>query len=260
MLKFFRKIIPDPCRHSAWLNYILLSVLLLQSSQPLLFAQTQPEEDRADYNELYKFVLDKYGIDQILANGVLYTEMYLRKEGHQFLDEDRLYTGNLVLRGKEYVGLEMKYDICNQQLIVFIKTNSIHQGIIPPHDFISAFSLEGKYFHKEDFRGEPEFYQVVFDTDKLKCLYHWSKQTMETAGNENYKYFHYEFTASKKRSFLYINGSFEPYKKNRSFIDLFPEDIRNRIGHFMKANTIKVTRCSDEQMVDLMTYCYTLLK
>jgi hypothetical protein len=259
MFENFRKLILNPGSHRVVLNYILLSVFLFQSTQPLLFAQAKPETDRADYNELYNFVRDKYGFDQVLLNGVIYKDMYWRKEGHQFLGEDRLYTGNLVFRGKEYEGLEMKYDICNQQLIVFITPGSLQHGIIPPHDFISTFRLEGRYFSKKDFQGEPQFYQVVFDTDKLKCLYHWSKKTMETAGSENYSYFHYEFTASNKRSFLYLNGSFEPYKKNRSFIELFPEDIRSSIRHFLKANRIKVSGSSDERMFELMTYCSTLL-
>lgn len=260
MFESFRKIILNFGRYRPIQNYVIVCILLLQSTQALLYAQTQPEKDPAGYNELSEFVRDKYGFDQVLVNGVVYSDIYWKKQGHQFLGEDRLYTGNLVFRGKEYEGLVMKYDICNQQLILFIKTNSLQQGIIPPDDFISAFSLEGRYFSKHDFQGEPQYYQAVFDTDKLKCLYHWSKQKMETAGSENYKYFYYEFSASKKRSFLYINGSFEPYKKNGSFIDLFPEDIRTGIGHFMKANRIKVSRCSDERMFELMTYCNTLLK
>lgn len=246
--------------HRTLLSSILFCVLLFQVTQPLLFAQTQPGKELSDYSELSRFVLDKYGSDQVLANGVIYTDLYWKKEGHQFLGEDRLYTGNLVFRQKEYKGLEMKYDICNQQLIVYIMTNPLHEGIILPQDFISSFSLDGRSFINSDFQGEPGYYQVVYDTGKLKCLYHWSKTVMETAGSGNYKYFHYEFTASKQRSFLYINGSFEPYKKNRSFIDLFPEDIRAGIGHYMKANHMKVSKISDESMCELMTYCNSLLK
>lgn len=238
----------------------MMCIVLFMSAQSLLNAQAKSDKEPADFTELYKYVSDRYGPDQVLVNGILYTDIYWKKEGHQFLGDDRVYTGNLVFRGAEYKGLGMKYDICNQQLIVFINNNPLQQGIIPPPDFISAFSLEERQFSKNDFQGEPQYYQVVFDNDELKCLYHWSKQTMETAGSGNYRFFHYEFTASKKRSFLYINGSFEPYRKNRSFIDLFPGDTRPAIGHFMKANRIKVKKSSDQKMVELMTYCSTLIK
>lgn len=260
MFESVRKIILCPVRHCTLHNCVIAVVLLFLSADPLLNAQTQPDRGQADFDQLYEFILDKYGFDQVLVNGVVYADKYWKKQGHQFLGEDRPYTGNLFFRGKEYKGLEMKYDICNQQLIVFLRTSSIQQGIIPPDDFISAFTLEGRSFSKMEFQGEPRYYQVVFDSDNLKCLYHWSKETMETAGSENYKYFHYEFSDDKKKSFLNINGSFGPYKRNSSFIDLFPEDIRPGIRHFMKENRIKVTRCNDEGMIELMTYCSTLLK
>jgi len=254
-----RKMILCPIRYFALHNYVIAFVFLL-SAESLLIAQTKPEAMQADFDQLYEFVLDKYGFDQVLVNGAIYTDIYWKKQGHQFFGEDRPYTGNLFFRGKEYKGQEMKYDICNQQLIVLISNGTLQQGIIPPHDFISAFTLEGRSFSKMDFQGEPRYYQVVFDSDNLKCLYHWSKETIETAGSENYKYFHNEFSAEKKKSFLSMNGSFGPYKRNSSFIDLFPENIRPVIRHFIKANRIKVSRCSDERMIELMTYCSTLLK
>lgn len=241
------------------IKYLLLIVLMMQSFQPALNAQARLKKDRADYNELYRFVLDKYGFDQVLANGVVYKDMYWKKEGHQFLGEDRPYAGNLVFRGKEYKGLEMKYDICNQQIIVFVKHNYLQVGIVPPDDFISTFSLEDKSFSKYDFSGEPLYYQVVFDSDKAKCLYHWSKQALETASGGNYKYYHYEFTDSKRKSYLYLNGSFELYRNNRSFRDLFPQDIKTRIWQYLKANHINVLKSSDEKMTELMTYCNSLL-
>ena len=260
MFESVRKIILCPVRHCNLNNCVIAGVLLFLSAEPLLNAQTNTDTGQADFDQLYEFVLDKYGMDQVLVNGVVYSDIYWKKQGHQFLGEDRPYSGKLFFRGKEYEGLEMKYDICNQQLIVFLRTSSLQQGIIPPHDFISAFTLDGRSFSKMDFGGEPRYYQVVFDSDNLKCLYHWSKETMETAGSENYKYFHYEFSADKKKSYLFLNGSFGPYKRNSSFIDLFPEDIRPAIRQFIKANRIQVSRCSDERMIELMSYCNTLFR
>jgi hypothetical protein len=242
-----------------FIKYILFLVLMMQSFQPSLFSQAQLKKDRTDYNELYKFILDKYGFDQVLANGVVYTDIYWKKEGHQFFMEDRPYTGNLVFRGKEYRGLEMKYDICNQQIIVFIRHRYLQEGIVPPQDFISAFNLEGTYFSKYDFQGEPRFYQVVFDSDKLKCLYHWSKQALETASGGNYKYYHFEFTDSKRKSYLNIDGSFELYRNNKTFTGLFPKDIKSNVRHYMKVNHINVSKSTDQKMFELLNYCTSLL-
>jgi hypothetical protein len=242
----------------------LLKYLLQFALVPVLFhspisAQTRSNKDRIDYNELYRFVLDKYGFDQVLANGIIYIDKYWKKEGHQFFLEDRLYKGNLVFKGREYQGLEMKYDIVNQQLIVFIRHNFLQQGIVPPHDFISAFNLEETYFSKYEIDGEPRFYQVVFDSDKLKCLYNWSKQALETASSGNYEYYHFEFTGSKRKSYLNIEGSFELYRNNKTFTALFPNDMQSSLRHYMKVNHINVSKCTDEKMIELLKYCTSLL-
>jgi hypothetical protein len=236
-----------------------LFLLLGQHGFSTISAQIRPVAAPADYGELQKFVLDRYGVDQVLVNGVIYTDKYWRKEGHQFLGDDRLYTGNLIFRGKKYEELGLKYDICSQQLIVFINNNPIQEGIIPPHDFISAFSLEERAFIKLEFQGEPQYFQVVFDSENLKCLYHWSKKVMETAGRGNYRFYHHEFSGSKRQSYLLINGSYVPYRNNRTFIGLFPQHLRTRIGQFMKTNHIKVSGSSDGQMFELMKFCNSIL-
>lgn len=241
------------------LKYLLLPILLSEVFFSPLSAQTQVKKDGIDFNELYKFVLEKYGFDQVLANGILFTDKYWKKEGHQFLGEDRLYSGKLVFRGKVYEGMEMKYDIVNQQLIVFIRNNLLQQGIVPPHDFISGFSLEGRSFSKYDFQGEPRFYQVVYDSDKLKCLYHWSKQALETASSGNYKYYHFEFTENKRKSYLNTEGSFGLYRNKKTFISLFPHDMQSSIRHYMKVNHVNVSKTTDEKMIELLKYCNSLL-
>ncbi len=247
-------------RHGALLTCIALFILLFQLEYSALSAQTRAENVSADYSELSRFVLDRYGVDQVLANGVIYTDTYWRKEGHQFLGEDRIYTGDIVLRGKKYEGLGMKYDICNRQLIIFLNTDPPREGIIPPHDFISAFSLDGKHFRKLEFAGEPQFFQVVFESENLKCLYIWSKKVMETAGRGNYKFYHYEFSGSRRQGYLLINGSFEPYRNNRTFTVLFPQHLRTGISRYMKTNRMKVSGSSDEQMSELMKYCNSIIQ
>ena len=41
-----------------------------------------------------------------------------------FYMKDQLYNGTLVYKGKVYKGVEMKYDIYDQQLILSIKNNN----------------------------------------------------------------------------------------------------------------------------------------
>jgi hypothetical protein len=235
--------------------HIILSLFIL-SFNPSLFAQVQYHVTGTDYNKLCKSVIDEYGFDQVLVNGVLYDEQYLNKIGHQFFLENRLYKGILVYRGKEYKGIEMKYDIYNQNLILFLQYNNSIVRIVPSNDFISAFSIGDIIFSKYNFQGEPRFYQVVFDGDKIKCLYYWSKEKYEYVNNS--KYISYLFVYREKKKFLILKDKFLAYKNNRSFMEIFPDEIRSRVKKYLSDNHIKVAKSSDEIIYGLFTYCDTL--
>ena len=158
------------------MKFLLASLLLVIMFQLPVVAQEQSDETRTDYNKLYKSFIDEYGFDQVLVNGILYEDKYWKKTGHQFLLNDQFNIGTLVYREKKYEGVEMKYDIYDQQLILSIINNNSIVRFVPQNDFISAFSLGDKFFSKYNFQNEPRYYQVVFETEKLKCLYYWFKE------------------------------------------------------------------------------------
>jgi hypothetical protein len=220
-------------------------------------AQEQSKETRTDYNRLYKSFIDEYGFDQVLVNGILYEDKYWKKTGHQFLLNDHFNKGTLVYREKQYKGVDMMYDIYDQQLILSVVNNNSIILFVPHNDFISAFSLGDKIFSKYNFQNEPRFYQVVFETEKLKCLYYWFKEK-HLSEKLNYSGYN-EFSESEKEKYLTLEGSFKQYKNNRSFTGLFPVEIRAHVKKYINNNHINVAKSSDEKIKELLSYCNSLL-
>jgi hypothetical protein len=239
------------------MKFLLASLLLAIMFQLPVVAQEQSNETRTDYNKLYKSIIDEYGFDQVLVNGILYEDNYRKKIGHQFLLNDQFNIGSLVYREKQYKGVEMKYDIYDQQLILSVINNNSIVWFVPQNDFISAFSLGDKFFSKYNFQNEPRFYQVVFETEKLKCLYYWFKEKHDS--NKSNYFGYNEFTESEKEKFLTLDGSFKKYKNNRSFTELFPVEIRTLVKEYLKNDHINVARSSDEKIKELLSYCNSLL-
>jgi hypothetical protein len=239
------------------MKYLFVLSLFVLSFHPNVFAQALPHDASTDYNKLYKAVTEEYGFDQVLVNGIFYQDKYWNKVGHPFFLEDQLYKGTLLFRGKEYKSIEMKFDIYNQQLILYIQNNNSVVWIVPPNDFISAFSLGDKFFSKYNFGGEPRFFQVISDTEKIKCLYYWYKKMHESY--ENGRYITYEFFDSEKKSYLMLNGSFLIYRNNRSFIETLPGEIVAQVRKYIKSNHIRVNKSSDKEISELIVYCNSLL-
>ncbi len=237
---------------------LLISLLFLLYPCLSSFAQEHsPDAKDCNWNELYKSVVNEYGFDQVLVNGIHYEDGYWGKVGHPFLFEDQLYKGTLMFRGREYKGVDIKYDIYKQQVILFIMQNNSIAWIIPPNDFISAFSLGDKLFVKRTFQGVPRFYQVVFDTEELKCLYYWSKSRF---GSDHLRdYYSFRFTDSNRKTYLIVDDVLKKYSNNSSFISLFPQESQVQIRKYIKNNKIKVAKSSDVEIEKLVTYCRTLL-
>lgn len=236
----------------------MISSLFLLNPCLSSFAQGQsPDATDGNWNELYKAVVNEYGFDQVLANGIHYEDDSRGKTGHPFLFEDQLYKGTLMFRGREYQGVDIKYDIYKQQVVLCIMQNNSFAWIIPPNDFISAFSLGDKLFVKHTFQGVSGFYQVVVDTEGLKCFYYWSKSRF---GSDHLgDYYSYRFTDSDKKTYLFMDDVLKKYSDNRSFVSLFPQESQVRIKQYIKNNKIKVAKSSDAEIEKLITYCRTLL-
>jgi hypothetical protein len=237
---------------------ILISSLCLLNICLSSYAQEHSPNAKVDYwNELYKSVVNEYEFDQVLVNGICYEDEYLGTVGHPFLFEDQFYKGTLIYRGGEYKGLDIKYDIYKQQVILYIRQNNSIAWIIPPNDFISAFSLGDKLFVKHTFEGVPRFYQMIFDTEELKCLYYWSKLRYNSDHKRYYN--SYRFTDSERKTYLIVDDVLKKYGDNRSFVRLFPQESQMRIKQYIKNNKIKVAKSSDVEIEKLVTYCKTLL-
>lgn len=236
------------------MKYLLVLNLLFLSFCLNVFPQVEAYIVRTDYEKLYKSVIEEYGFDQVMVNGINYEDRYSRKIGHQFLMEDQFYRGDLTFRGTEYKGIEMKYDIYDRQIIVNVQNNNAQVCFIPPNDFISAFSIGGMVFSKYDFQGKPGFFQVVFDSEKLKCLYLWYKVKLDSNRKPGYS----EFPRSEKKKYLVLNGTFMTFRNKRSFSERFPEKVRAQVNKYIKVNHINVNRSSDEKMSQLLSYCASL--
>lgn len=222
------------------------------------FAQGQCSNDKTViWNELYPSVKKAYGLDQLLVNGVCFEEYYLGSIGHPFLFEDQFLKGTLIFQGRTYKDVNLKYDICKQQIVLYVTQNNSNIWIIPPNEFISSFSLDNLLFKKFEFQGTSRFYQVAFDSENLKCLYYWSKIRYDSDHQKNYN--SSRFTDSDRKSYLLIGKSIEKYNDNQSFINLFPKEHQVQIRAYIKDNKIKVSHSNASEITKLLSFCETLL-
>ena len=235
---------------------LFLTYLLLFRFSFSGYSQKSEAGISVSYDELYQSVQKKFGVDQELTNGIFYEDQFREAIGHPFLFDNDFHNGYLIFRNKKYDYVKIKYDIYEQHLVLYYAFFGSYVWIIPPNEFVSEFSIDGRVFRRFSFEGKNAAYnQVIYDCDKLKCIYSWSKKRYDSAHKGMFN--SYKFTDSRLKAFLFQENTWFEFHNNRSFIRLFPAESRIRIKKYIKQNKIKVTQ-NDATMQKLLNFCLEL--
>jgi hypothetical protein len=206
---------------------------------------------------LKSFVDQLYGADYQLINGIRYIHLYPSAEGHPFLGEDRFYPGKLVINNIIYTDVEIKYDICNQKIILqYPHFSGNTDKIILNNEFIDEFEIDGRLFRKYAFTDVvPRFYQVVAPGD-IDCIYYWNKELLKGISGNSF----FSYSPEIKISYLVIDHKLYPFRGKRSFVKLFPSKYHKEIISFLKSNNIWFRDANDTNIQHLLVYCNKLVQ
>ncbi|MBN2349219.1 MAG: hypothetical protein JXJ22_10295 [Bacteroidales bacterium] len=237
-------------------SYIFLSIVILGfliTINPQLNAQYIDPVSLQNLKINFEYA---YGLDQDLINGFRYRDRYPDADGHPFFGINQFSEGKVIINGKEYRNLLLKYDIVEQDIILQYKNsvNGIEQ-IQLNTEKIPAFELNGKLFRQYEFpvTGRNYFQQIT--NGKIQCLYLWEKE-LNISGSANRGY--YNYSKQRKRSFLIIEDVLYEYNGLRSFVNLFPSN-HQEIRRAVKGLNIKIKKASDNNMVTLIARCTEIL-
>jgi hypothetical protein len=195
-----------------------------------------------------------YGLDPLLHNGRIYA-FTLSSEtiGHPFLHSQDYKPGYVIIMDQKFEDVLLNYDIYNQELI--LKFNDIHgaNNLIK----LSKAWLRSFYLHNREFvlmetgNGQKEFFQVI-GGGFLKVLFQWQKKMSlsKEVGKSNY-----HFSDPVKIMYLYREEAFYKFKNNKSFIGCFAPSQQASVKKYLTENRINVKKASDEEMLNLITFC-----
>ena len=218
----------------------------------------EPADSISEPEKFYALVENAYGLDQVLINGIYLENVYRNALGYPYLKEDKYELGYIVIHGKRFDNIEIKYNAFDQSLVIRKESKSgTPLEIIPPNEFITEFKLNKKFFRKiPDETGKVKYYQVVYD-GSFKCLYHWTKERVESFHDS--KTVSYRFLDEVRKSYLLIGGKLLRYKSKGSFLSLFPSQFKPEIAAFCKKESINPVKADDILMNKLFAF-YEKLK
>lgn len=236
---------------SAYFKVIVYIFILII---PLSSAYSQVRQPLSEYG-LTAYFTKLYRQDQTLINGAKYYNLHYAAIGDPFFINDKSSPGRIVMNGTEYNNIRLKYDICNQQII--LEYSYAHGGInqLVLHDkYISEFEIFEKLFRKYNFPLTGENFFQVIASGNLVMLLSWKK---ELVPGGSFNQTAYEYTREKRKTYLLFDDKLHVIKGNKSFIKHF-YDHDSEIRKFLKLNHINVRNTSDAGLSQLIDFCSNL--
>ena len=220
----------------------LFPVLLLWAPAGL-FAQDTGSRDRS----MEQLMDHAYGPDQSLINGLQFYDRYLGVMGHPYLWEDRFREGSVTIGGMKHEGLELKYDLVEQEVVVkYTGGDGLINLVVTVPEHLEAFSVGPVLFRRLRINGtEGRFYQVV-PTDHFDGYIHWEKKRVMINGNTRYRE---KCTDAAGHYLLWVDGEWRSYRNRRSFLRCFPVDWRREIRATLRSQNVQLGQASPEEMI-----------
>jgi len=227
----------------------------------LLMMQIRPavaqEVNRDTLHLLQYYFEDVRQSDQHLIHGTRYYELYPNAPGNSFMEPNEFKTGSVIINTREYIPVKLKYDICNQRLLMSYPTKIGGYGeIMLIHDFIRGFVIGEKIFRIHSLPKKGNQFCQEIGTGSIKNLYFFHKELIPL--NNSLESFN-QYTQENKDSYLFMDGQIFSYNGKKSFLHLFPEQLHHDIKSYMKENKISLRHISDNGINDLIRFCTGLL-
>ena len=209
----------------------------------LLVSMTSHGQDKMNAKNYYQWFDSKVGIqNKKVFNGTLYIEKYRTiNEKHKFLISTQFQKGVMHFNGQPFFGLELKYDIYEDELLLNSKSTA---GTVLrlQKKRIDSFTIASRKFVNLRQVNQPKteisgFYEILLETSLFTLLKKNQKSILKKVRKE---LVYYEFKSNNKR-YLFYKDTYYPLKKKKDVTRLFPELKRTINLYYKKSNTASDT-------------------
>jgi hypothetical protein len=204
--------------------------------------------------EVHLYATEVYGSDDLLINGSVYYPLHPVAFGDPFLIENQFHKAHLVLQGREFNDVLLKFDVEQQKLILKGFLDSLKFEIIVLADsYVKEF-----YFHNRHFvnisnlletNSQKGFYELIYDGDFV-FVKQYEKEFLAMYSN---RYPHGKYSQTKVEKFIIKDNMKFKINNKKSLYSIFP-DKKILIRKFMKDQKIKLRKASNESLNLLMKY------
>ena len=201
------------------------------------------------------FTFDQvYGPDYNLINGKKYIDRYASALGHPFLENQEFKEGWLIVRDEKFEGVQMMFNIYEQQLVLQVPAGSLGiQQIVVPNLYLERFGYQGRVFRKLNTPEKGMHYYEFLTAGRYAIVYSYDKRYTVSKSAD---FRGYRFSELIVRRYIYDNTKNKRvrFKNNVTFRKAFPPEMKENIRSFMKDKKIRLRKAGRTELTVLMDY------
>lgn len=173
-----------------------------------------------------------------LLNGRIWHNRYAKAQGDPYYPSDEFLKGSVTFNGVKYSDLDLRFDICNDELILRIESRPV---IIMNKEMVDSFSLyfEGRVYHiintGNDASGIFKGYVNALYSGRSKLYAKYTKIIYPLGADGRYDLFHQAHSL-----FFVTDSGVVPVKGKRAMLKLL-EAERKEINAYLRNNRVRIT-------------------
>jgi len=236
-------------------NFTLIIITVLTFKMQVQ-AQLKIDSSLKSAAELTERALQNYGPDDLLYRGLLYIPDHPKAENNPYFTENDWNKGAVTLAGEVYTGLDLKYNVNLNLIILKMQNNSsdAHQPVILGNDLIDSFTIGDVTFanlSRLDTTGKlAGFGQLIFNKDFI-FYKSYSKEFLNQYSQSNPYGFYSKMNATY---FLFRNGIKTKIGSKRALVNYF-NPIKKPLKKYIRKEDFKFKTASKQEFYQLLNFC-----
>lgn len=233
----------------------IFSLCLYFAVSPFVYGQSKSQIVSFKKQTIASITEDKYGLDDLLINGVKYRAENIRANGSPFFEWEHALGAELFIKGQSYQNVDLFYDINLDQLILKkMQKNYFELEIVLNTSFIDSFYLANNLFiNLKCFSEKSEntgYYEKIY-AGKNMLLKKYKKRFVDSFDNRNP---FGKFSPQNFTFFIFTEDMLVKVNSKKELLNFFVKN-KKQIRRFIRKNRIKYKKSSNPELLKLMNYC-----
>lgn len=201
-------------------------------------------------------IQDTISAKQILYNGRIWRNFYSYKvKGDQFLFSQKFLPGSVTMNGQTFEGIDLRYDIYNDEVMIITSANNILQLNKEMVDrFSIIFNLTRHNFvnvENDSLASLKGYAEILFDGKTSLYVKH-SKEIQRLKEGKILENF-----IPVQKTFIVKEGRDNYIKKKKDLKKLLI-DKKIQVRSYMRSNKIKISKTSPQSIVPVLKFYESL--